>query len=373
MCRFMKKYFVSIITGERKSLIATIIRLVLQILSLGYLLGWVTKRVLYKTNISPTYKLPVKIICIGNITWGGTGKSVTVIKLAQDLVNSSKKVAVVSRGYMHKKSAENITLVSDGKTVLCNDPTICGDEPLMLSHKLLSIPIAVSGNRYEVGQFIIKKFNPDIIIMDDGYQHWQLYRNLDIVCVDSSVWLGTQHVLPAGILREPLNSLKHAGLVNLTHIDLINTEQLRQWEQLFKRVCPDVPVVYSKHKIAKLRRLISDKEVTAFEPKETPVILLSAVGNNAGFFTSIKSAGFNIINHYKFMDHHWYAKEDLYPCIKRASELNTDIITTEKDAVKIKNLGLQSSELDKFVIAEIELEIVKEQDLWDKKVQQVFG
>ncbi|MFA5859975.1 MAG: tetraacyldisaccharide 4'-kinase, partial [Elusimicrobiota bacterium] len=163
----------------------------------------------FKSGIAKTYRLDTKVICIGNLTLGGTGKSVTVETAVRYCNKIGKRAVILSRGYGRKnslpdkrKGVDGILTISDGDKVFFDDPAECGDEPLMLARKLAGVPIIVCADRVKAGRFIIEKFNPDVIILDDGYQHLRLYRDLNVLCIDSTKWLEDENLFPAGTLRE---------------------------------------------------------------------------------------------------------------------------------------------------------------------------
>ena len=172
------------------------------------------KNYFYKINILKTHRLPCIVISVGNITAGGTGKTPFVIYLSSILKYTyDYKVAILSRGY--GRLTKGTILVSNGQGPL-HDWTIVGDEPYMMSKKLKEIPIAVDENRFRGGTFLIKKYNPDIIILDDGFQHRSLFRDLDIVLLNGNDSKVNYKLLPQGLLREPLQNIKRADKIFLT-------------------------------------------------------------------------------------------------------------------------------------------------------------
>jgi len=171
------------------------------------LITWIRNR-LYDKNIFRSLKAnQCKIISVGNISVGGTGKTPVIRFLADYLKEMGFKVAILSRGYRRK--SKGTIIVSDGNETLANLQQ-AGDEPYLLARQLDSIPVIVEADRYKGARFIQDNFQPDVILLDDAFQHRRLHRDLDIVLVDASVGFGRGFLLPAGFLREPISSLKRA-------------------------------------------------------------------------------------------------------------------------------------------------------------------
>src|SRR3989338_4045779 len=160
---------------------------------------------LYHTGIFKTKRLTCKVISIGNITVGGSGKTPMAIYLAKKLKEKGRKVIILSRGY--KGKVKGIGVVSDGGNILL-DPEDAGDEPYLMAAKLKNIPVIVGKDRYKAGLYAIEKFNPDVIILDDGFQHIRLARDIDFLLIDLRKGFGNGHLFPLGMLREPLSGLK---------------------------------------------------------------------------------------------------------------------------------------------------------------------
>jgi tetraacyldisaccharide 4'-kinase len=185
------------------------------------------RNALYKRGTLKTRKLPCRVISIGNLTLGGTGKTPMVVAVAGFLSENRKRPAVVSRGY-GRQDETRILVVSDGRSLLV-DARTGGDEPVLIGSKLSDVPVVVGNKRYEAAQYALKLFNPDIVILDDGFQHLQLRRDLDIVLVDAADPFGNGKLFPAGILREPVTALRRAHAVVITRADASGSvEELRE-------------------------------------------------------------------------------------------------------------------------------------------------
>ncbi|MDP2861399.1 MAG: tetraacyldisaccharide 4'-kinase, partial [Desulfobacterales bacterium] len=178
--------------------------------------------IFYLRGIFSRKRLPCKVVSIGNITVGGTGKTPMTIYLAETLTGLGYKVVVVSRGYRGRAKKKG-GIVSNGREILMG-PDSSGDEPFMMAARLNNIPVVVGQNRYNAGLLAIRNFNPDIILLDDGFQHRKLFRDIDLLLLDSGCPFGNGRLVPRGVLREPVVSIKRADAFILTRSSSDNTE-----------------------------------------------------------------------------------------------------------------------------------------------------
>ncbi len=212
----IKQKIKAIMTDEGKSRLLSF-ESFLFVISLLY--GGVVKlrEFFYKKKMLKSERLPCKVISVGNVTVGGTGKTPMTIYVAELLNRLGYKVAILSRGY--KGGAEKTGgIVSDGRTIFM-EPDMSGDEPFMLAAKLKNTPVIVGKNRFEAGMLAIKKFKPDIIVLDDAFQHLKLVRDINLVLSDCRRPFGNTHMLPRGTLREPLSALLRGDAFILTRSD----------------------------------------------------------------------------------------------------------------------------------------------------------
>ncbi|MGD0465689.1 MAG: tetraacyldisaccharide 4'-kinase [Gammaproteobacteria bacterium] len=263
------------------------------------------RKKLYEYKIFKTHKFKLPIIIVGNITVGGTGKTPLVIYIANYLQNQGFKPAIISRGYRSKSTS--ISLVSTG-----SDPIMFGDEPVLLA-KATNCPVVIGKNRVSTIEFLLKKFNNiNVIICDDGLQHYKLARDLEIAVIDSLNQFGNGHLLPLGPLREPIYRLNTVDLV------IINGNQPLSYQyqnQYTINLLPDQ--IYN----------LLDPDNIKIPADFTEVHAVSGIGNNKKFFDLLKNQGIKIITH-EFPDHYNYQEKDLN------FNDNLPVIMTEKDAVK---------------------------------------
>jgi tetraacyldisaccharide 4'-kinase len=309
----------------------------------------------YQKNILQPLKLPCKVISIGNITVGGTGKTPMTVYVAQKLQQAGAGVAVISRGY--KGGAEKDGgVVSDGKNLLMNSQQ-AGDEPYLIASRLNNLPVIVGKNRFEAGRLALSKFQPDVIVLDDGFQHLKLQRDLNIVLLDHDHPFGNGHLLPRGILREPLTALTRATACILTRSPnepnaaaSVNIEEIRA--QL-----PKIPIFTSSHVPYTYSIKSGDQkpfeEISDFHApddmgpiKHKKVFGFSGIARNDDFQRTVKNLGFDPRGFLGFSDHHQYTRDDLEGIIRTAGQAGADcLITTEKDHVRIAHQKPLSMEL----------------------------
>ena len=290
-----------------------------------------------------TNQLPCDVISIGNINFGGTGKTPTVLYVCKMLQeNKEKNIAILSRGY--KRNTSGTVLVSNGNGPLKNWQAV-GDEPFMMAQKTKNIPIVVDSNRYRGGKFLIKNFNSKIIILDDGFQHRSLSRDLDIVLINGGTKPSDYSFLTTNLIRETWSSLKRADTIILTK---------KKPNPLLIKKIEEKKLLYIN---STLKSLIPYPR--GFDRKNK-ALLLSGIGNPKSFEKSARSHGCIIVGIKKFKDHYSYNKNRLLKIVQFAKNQKADyILTTEKDWVKIEPLKPDFL----FVILKIELNILEKKTI----------
>ncbi|MBE9529485.1 MAG: tetraacyldisaccharide 4'-kinase [Proteobacteria bacterium] len=313
-----------IMRSEKKGVIHTLLS------PLSALYGAVvsTRSLLYKTGLYKINRLPCKVISIGNITVGGSGKTPMTIFVAERLTSFGFNVVVLSRGY--GRSTTGTQVVSDTESILL-DAKEAGDEPYLMAERLSGIPVVVGEKRYEAGVEIMELFNPDILLLDDGFQHISLARDLNILLIDSTTGFGSGLLLPTGILREPVGAAARADLVMVKGAAGLGPKvtelmaPLNKEEICFEYAIEDFTII-SK---------IGTADAAANQAAR--VLALAALANPGSFISTIESLGLEVGAKRLYRDHHGYTKEDLAEIYKTAEGLDA-IVTTEKDAVKLKAL-----------------------------------
>ena len=323
---------------------------------LSALYGAITRSrtALYEHGTFRTFKLQRPVISIGNITTGGTGKTPLVEWVARVIAGSGKKVCILTRGY-GRENPRNRVLVSDGTTVFA-DPSQAGDEPFQLATDLIGVAAVISdADRFAAGQGAIQHLSTDCFVLDDGFQHLQLARDLNVVAVDATDPWGGRQMLPYGRLREPLTGLKRADCIVLTRCEQVDDlEPIRT--EIVKRT-GDRPVFHSRIQTRRIAPI--QQSITKAQPQE-PIAGFCAVGNPQSFFTHLNREGYQLVLKKSFRDHHVYTQDDVSKLSKAAIHAGAQsLMTTAKDAVKLR--GLQF-EIPCYSL-EIDLEIENDSEL----------
>ena len=306
-----------------------------------------TRNSLYEKGVFKPHSLDVLTISIGNITVGGTGKTPLVAYVAEVLAENGERVCILTRGYGRENPRKRV-LVSDGETIL-TDFKNAGDEPFELAQKLLGKAVVVAdASRATAGVWARAKFGVTAFVLDDAFQHRLVERDLDIVCIDATNPFGNGKTLPTGILREPLENLKRADTVVITRANLV--EDISNLKSQISKYNPHCPIFVSENRISKL---IDLEKFHAGKAQNLPsatengrrttdkFLAFCALGNPNNFFEQLRREKFNIITTQTFPDHHFYTQNDIEKLVEKAKENGAEILlTTAKDAVKLKNLEI---------------------------------
>lgn len=303
-----------------------------------------TRNALYDKGAFKSFSLGVPTISVGNITVGGTGKTPLVAFVAEILAEQSEKVCILTRGY-GRENAKQRVLVSDGEQILAQ-PKISGDEPFELARKLLGKAVVLSdANRVAAGNWARETFGITAFVLDDGFQHRKIKRDLDIVLVDATNPFGNGRLLPSGILREPLEHLKRADTIVITRANLVeNLDNLKSRISDFSQNCP---IFVSENRIANLTKLkefhaeAQSSQRTKNEGRRTKdkALAFCALGNPNNFFEQLRREDFDLVSTETFPDHHFYTLKDIIKIERNAKENGAKVLlTTAKDAVKLKDL-----------------------------------
>ena len=276
-------------------------------------------------------KLPAPVISIGNLSTGGTGKTPVAIWMCEFLLKIGLHPVVLTRGYGRRGN-------SPGRVPLSGSPAelsgLFGDEPVMISEHLPATPVWVGKDRAASGKAALAGSAGDVFVLDDGFQHLALDRDLDIVLLDCRSPFGNGFVLPAGPLREPSSNLKRADAFVITHVD--RDADAAPLKDMLERFFPGIPVFACRHKV---RGISLRKGGPVFDPKEIwdrTAVVFAGIAGPEGFFSHIRQAGIRICVSFGFPDHHRYTAGDFSRIFHAASAHGAGvIITTAKDAVRI--------------------------------------
>jgi tetraacyldisaccharide 4'-kinase len=300
---------------------------------------------LYQKGVVKSRRLPCIVISVGNLSVGGTGKTPMTIYLANLIQDLGYKAVVISRGYRGRAEKAG-GIVSDGQVLLMG-PDTAGDEPYMMAAKLKNVPVIVGKNRWEAGMLAVGMFQPDVLVLDDAFQHLKLGRDLDLVLLDCRRPFGNGHMLPRGIMREPISALSRADALILTRSDAVpdakkvlqglKTGSLTADKPVFKAF--HVPYV---HKVIKGKSSIFDQKtqnISVCRPevlKGRKAFVFSGLADNGDFHRTVQGLDCFVVGSMTFSDHHPYSGVDIENIFQSAIKADADcLVTTEKDYVRI--------------------------------------
>jgi tetraacyldisaccharide 4'-kinase len=325
--------------------------------------GWAVRAraSLYSHGLFNVRKLPKPVISIGNMTVGGTGKTPLVMTLANELMNKGIPTAILSRGYRREKSSDS--LVTDGQTLLLSHEE-SGDEPFLMASVLKGIPVVVGKDRYKNGKLTLGRFDVRGFLLDDGFQHLPLHRDLNIVLIDSNIGFGDGHLLPRGLLREPLSHLKRADMFLLTQAE--EPPSNNPLRVTLQKINPSAPIFHSHYEpVGFIRPDGTFEPLHLFKGKR--VLALSGIANPTYFSSLLKRCGMKVVKERIYPDHHRYTGQDLTSILEEVTKIEI-MVTTEKDLVKLKAFPVDSLPL---YALRIETKIQEEEEFY-KKVMEVF-
>ncbi len=358
----MKDFLHALATDRKKGFFADLLKLFLLVLSYVYRLGILIRKFLYKAGLLKTHKLSKPVISVGNITWGGVGKTPIVMNIAKDLNQKGLKPVILTRGYMGKEKR------TDGDSL-----SAISDEAQMLRKLLPDVPVLVDADRALAAESYLKDGNEvDVFLLDDGFQHWKLYRDLDIVAIDCLNPFGNRNLIPRGILRETLGSLSRADMIILTKTSQARKEAERLNKHLYQKY-PQKTIIQTNHKAIRLRDLISQEQEALTYLRSRDVCCFCGIGNPLSFEREVEALGANVRKCFSFPDHYEYSLKDITNVINYCKNNNINsIITTSKDEIKITDLPLRLSENLRLYVLEIELEIIGRKDQLIERVLRLL-
>ena len=336
------------------------------LLSIFYSFGLTCRKLMVKPK-----RLPAKVISIGNITLGGTGKSPAVIAIAEEAKKQGLHPCILTRGYKGKVKGPCFVIPVGAGLCACPGqsqgvaPTkkrdygkhICtgldaGDEPVLMAERLKDVPIVKCADRYKGGQFALDNLSSEVrkgvlpyaptnskllFLLDDGFQHWALHRDVDILLIDATNPFGNERLFPEGRLREPLNSMKRANIIVLTKADSVSKKTIPALIQKIRKYNSDAPVYTASHKPSSLVN-VAGKFSNLAVLKNKKIYAFAGIANPDYFKDILVANGADIVKFKSFRDHHIYKQRDMDKIKTEAEGL--DIITTEKDLVKLKEMQL---------------------------------
>jgi len=296
----------------------------------GFRLGVALRHAAYKRGWFKIQRLSRPVVSIGNLTVGGTGKTPLVVCIANILLRRGWKPSILTRGYGRRGNVDMAVVEPGvGRSAIARD---IGDEPALLARALPEVPIVVCADRWRGGQVAEERFEVDAHILDDGFQHLALARDVDLVALDPTQTLSDLHLLPAGRQREPLSALRRAQIVVLTRIDSADPQYL---EERVLDIHPAARVFRSRTRLIDCRAPFSGECISPGEIGSRKAAAFCAIGNPRAFFADLRRWGFSLVAEHVFPDHHAYTGGEIQRLVASARTEGAEaLVTTQKDAVK---------------------------------------
>ena len=316
-----RRWLEAVMAGERRGVLAGAWRTAMWLPLLGYASGNALRQAAFGFGLRRAQRLPVPVICVGNLSAGGTGKTPAVIWLARELIAGGvPRVGLVSRGYRADAAGHN-------------------DEAKLLARALPDMPHVANRSRAAAGRELLAA-HPDVacIVLDDGFSHRQLARDLDLVLIDATRPFGFGELLPRGLLREPPAALRRAHAVVLTRADQIPAAELAALRaRVARHLAPGAPIAEAEHAAVGLRTLAGD-DLSLAQLADSPVLAGSGIGNPAAFRRSLHAAGATVLHDHSLPDHHAWTAADVAAVNGAAASGSATVVVTDKDAVKLAAL-----------------------------------
>ncbi len=277
------------------------------------------------------YRTQAKVISIGNLSMGGTGKTPVLFEIIKELQENypNLKLMVLTRGYRCPWENSFYELYGSNE-----HPFELTDEALMLNKRFPNIPVMVGKNRHHAAIIGEMRYKPDLILLDDGFQYRRLYRDFDFILWDAMSKPNEAQVIPNGRLREPVERLKQANCILLTRCESATKEQIDYWICWLKNIAPTIPIIKTK---TLCEGLFKHDGSHANLSKDTKLFAFSAIGRPESFYEQLKQCGYTIFCKKEFRDHHRFSEKDLNDLLNKARKQNLALVCTEKDAIKIKS------------------------------------
>lgn len=337
--------------------------------SLAYGAGVLARRGLYAAGVLKSRRVKAKVVCVGNLTAGGTGKTPAVLLAAETLRKRGHEVAVLSRGYGRNAPSKEVSVLLDGRHT---DWRECGDEPWMIHQSLQGqgIPVLVCPDRAKAGDLAVEMYGSRVLILDDGFQHLRLHRDLDIVLVNARDPFGGRRLLPLGDLREPLSALKRAGMVVITHADRVTSAELTRLRADIEALHPGVTVVESAHKADHLLDVKTEAKHPLSHLKGRAAVALSGIGDPLSFETQLESLGIKVAQSWRYPDHHPYTSRELRSIEDLRGGL--PLVTTHKDFVRLTDDWPERLSGEVYVLG-IKLDLLKGRNAFIDTLEHLAG
>ncbi len=295
------------------------------------------RRSFYEYGLFKKKYFKVPIISVGNVTFGGTGKTPMIIYLTNKMVELGLTPAVLTRGY--KGDLEHASGIIYGGQRFRSNPKQFGDEPLLISRKMSKGAVIVGKKRADNLRKFFHEISPDVVFLDDGFQHIQLYRSFNIVLFDAGLPLERYKTAPLGYLREGLTSLKDADAIVLSRADQVSTEQMDELSKLLSKFHrKGIPTAKFGYRPDGLFDSFDKLKIEMSDLKGKEVIALTAIASPDSFYQLLEDHGATIVDRIVYPDHYLFTQMDMNEILHKSTQKNAIIVTSEKDMVKVRRV-----------------------------------
>lgn len=348
-----REFYNKLISGQSGGLSAISLRFCLRFAAACYSIAIRLRNFWYSKGWSKIHKVNVIVFSIGNITVGGTGKTPLVIWLCNLLRQKNVPCVVLTRGYKTQTQYRESNIEHRVSNI---------DEPAILAENCPQTQVIVNPNRVAGALEAVNKFGAKVLILDDGFQHRRLARDLDIVTIDATLPFGYGKLLPAGLLREPATSLKRANAVVITRCNQTAEAELVEIEKSLRQINRNMIIVRSIHAPA-CAKTVENKEISLDKLKNKKIFAFCGIGNPGAFFETIKGLESNLIGSKVYNDHHHYKESDIADIFNHANDLGVELIlTTQKDWASAKHEVRNTKYEQFFAFLAIEIQFLSGED-----------
>lgn len=325
------------------------------------------RRFCYNYGIFKKEYFKVPIVSVGNVTFGGTGKTPMIVWLAKKVEELNKRPMILTRGY--KSKLEKSSALVSSKDQFKKNSKLIGDEPLMIANSLNDAAVVIGRDRSRNLKKYYSKVNSDIVFLDDGFQHLKIHRSLNLVLFDASMDLDKYKAAPLGYLREGLSSLKFADTIIFTRADQVSNDE---FDKLNNFLAPylktNVSIARCCYAPDGIFNISGEKVFEASELAQKKVISLTALASPKSFNQSLKTFGAELVAEKVFKDHHFFTVDELEGISKEARKAGALVLMTKKDAVKLKGITQDKN----FLYLDISVEFLSGQAGIEKKLRNML-
>ncbi len=376
-----EQYVIQLLEGRCASRRDRVVLALLFCFSRGYRALVQLRITLFRERLLRERMLGCLVVSIGNLTVGGTGKTPVVEVFSRTLASKGRRVAILSRGYRSKKTPfwqrvkdmvqhpDKETpprVVSDGKRLLMNS-AMAGDEPYMLANNLRNVSVIVDKDRVKAGRYAIRHMDADTLVLDDGFQYLHLKPRLNILLVDSTEPFHNHHLLPRGLLREPIKNVRRADYIFLTKSN--GGSHLRHLKRFLRRHNPHAEIIECTHKPKHLEDVYTGSRHELDFLKGRRIAAISGIARPESFEHFLEKLGAEIVYTERFMDHHRYRQQEVIDFLNASLSQQADLIlTTEKDAVRFPKLERRDLPV---LFLRVEIDILSGQETFNDCITRI--